>query len=173
MSNVVELNRPSRVDNGMLVQVAAALRTLWLSRNIDTSGYFLGMNLLARMQEAQQYQVCASPREIAGEVVRSGNGYVSGHSFRDLREFIGAAQSVHKHVFLLSDFRLSELQRPDARERHFTRAPDLHAHVDFDVDTPIWFKLDVENFDEMCMHMDEIKGDFEEITTNVRQLEFK
>ncbi len=169
MTNVVELNPP--VDKQVLKTVAVALRTLWMTRTIGTSAYFLGANLLARMQEAGRYMVNATPREIAGEVVYLNNAKHAGHAFATLNEFIDAAQQIHRYAYLLSDLTPSALELPDAHEFHFTLDATKRARVDYTEDTPIWFRFDLANMHEMVNCMNEINQEFIDRTVKERFLE--
>lgn len=170
MGNVVAIR--GKVDKTVIGRVASALHVALLARNISLNSYNVGLNLLARMQEAQQYTVNLSMLELTGEIVKLGKRIVGGVAAGSFQDFIQTMQELHDSVWIHSDIRISELDREDVHQRHFSCAPGITAWDDFDPKTPIWFRFDPENLDEMCEEIDGLNESFTEFTKGkVRILE--
>lgn len=169
MSNVVKLQ--GTVDESVIKTVASAMRTLWMTRQINTDAYFLGLNVLTRMQEEGRYIVNLTHEEIRNETVTVNGRPFGGWTCRDFRDFIHAMQELHSFVWLFSALRAVEFEEHDIHEMHFTRHPGLNALVDYTRETPIWFKLDVANLNDLTNFVDEVNAKFKELTKKQRNLE--
>lgn len=169
MENVIELS--PGVDANVLKTVATALRSLWLMRAIETDAYYLGMNVLARMQAEGRYVVNLTMEEIEGEAVTLNGKAFAGPFAGDIRVFISSLQQLHGHAWMHSDMRIGDLERSDVHERHFTRVPKLVVGADFTPGTPVWFKLQPSNLADVSAHMDEMLVHYGEFITKTRNLE--
>lgn len=128
--------------------VPSNLRRLFIAGVIDSDAYFLGLQVIAKMQAGGQYRASLTMREAGNShVYLDGRPFGGAINLYDRLYAIGALQQLHTNAGLLSHYSMPQLQEPGARDNHFTNSPFIMFGVDWDFDTKISFIFDHKEMD--------------------------
>lgn len=140
------------------LNVLHGLQGLWASRVISQDAFFLGAQICQSMLDAR-----ASTLEYAGETAQGRYTVLSGVIYtgplvKNLSLYITALQDLHFRGGLLNDLVMPDTADPTLRTTHFTLSPNWIAGMDYDMATPICYRIVPAGKDEFFTYVNTLSG---------------